>query len=134
MEGWIASREQAVAFFDQPPPDQRHGYTAARSVEATRPNRPDLVRAALLHDVGKRHAGLGPLGRAAASSAIRLGLPLTPRWAVYRDHGALAAAELAGSEPIVVDFARSHHGARPPSIDPDDWEALVAADAARVGR
>lgn len=133
-EGWLVSDTERRAFFDQPVADQRHGYGSALVVKAERPDRPDLVRAALLHDVGKRHADLGAIGRVLASVAIRLRLPLTPRWTAYRDHGELAAAELVGAEPIVTDFARHHHGRRPPTIDAEDWAALIRADTARVGR
>jgi hypothetical protein len=131
---WLSTAEEEEAFFSQPPADQRHGYRAALQVAGAAPDRPDLVRAALLHDIGKRHAGLGAPGRAFASVAIRLRLPLQPRWALYRDHGLLAAAELAGAEAVVVDFARAHHGDRPSTITPAEWETLVAADDARLGR
>ena len=100
------------------------------------PHRPDLVRAALLHDVGKRHANLGAVGRVLATLAIRLRLPLTPRWRLYRDHGRLAAAELGDEEPVVIEFARHHQIGRPPTIPAADWDILASADRARlhVGR
>jgi hypothetical protein len=134
VRGWLGDANEAAAFFGQSDADQRHGYAAARVVVDSEPKRLDLVRAALLHDIGKRHSGLGPLGRVAASVAIRLRLPLTTRWALYRDHGRLAAAELAGSEAIVVEFARAHHGDRPGSITPEDWDLLVRADSMRRDR
>lgn len=131
---WVSDPVPAAIFFDQSAADQRHGYDSALHVAAHTPRRPDLIRAALLHDVGKRHARLGAIGRSLASVAIRLGLQLRPRWALYRDHGMLAAAELADCEPIVSAFARHHHGSRPATIAPGDWTLLVAADSARVGR
>lgn len=121
------------AFFAQPVADQRHGYEAALYVLSRAPDRPDLLRAALLHDIGKRHARLGAVGRVIASLALRLRLPLTPRLALYRDHGVLGAAEMAGEASVVVEFARHHHGARPQSISVDDWDVLLAADRANVG-
>lgn len=130
----LADPAEEAAFFGQPNPDQRHGYRAARHVERAAPHRRDLVRAALLHDVGKRHSGLGPMGRVAASVASRARLPLPPRWRMYRDHGSLGAAELAHAEEPVVVFARHHHHGRPPVIDEKDWEILLAADRARWGR
>lgn len=129
---WVGSGPARDAFFAQPVADQRHGFEAALHVLSQAPDRPDLVRAALLHDIGKRHAGLGPPGRVVASVALRLGLALTPRLALYRDHGLLAAAELAGEAAVVVDFARHHHGNRPASITVDEWELLQAADRARA--
>lgn len=134
VRSWLGQGRLAEAFFAQEPFDQRHGYASALYVVARAPGRSDLVRAALLHDIGKRHAGLGAPGRVAASIAIRLRLPLGPRFALYRDHGALAAAELAGETSLVVDFARHHHGRRPGSIPEEDWGVLVAADQAQVGR
>lgn len=131
VERWLAEGPARRAFFAQPVADQRHGFAAALQVLATDSSRLDLVRAALLHDVGKRHARLGPLGRVVASFAQRLRLPLTSRMALYRDHGTLAAAELAEQERVVADFARHHHGVRPPSIPAGEWKTLVAADRAR---
>lgn len=131
---WLVSPSEMDGFFSQSGADQRHGYGSALHVLGVAPARTDLVRAALLHDIGKRHARLGTLGRSAASIAIRLGLPLPAGWALYRDHGALSAAELAGAEPAVVEFARHHHGERPATITPADWQILVRADGARIGR
>lgn len=134
VRGWLNGPDEETAFFAQKPADQRHGYASARYVASEAPERIDLVRAALLHDVGKRHANLGPISRIFASLFIRLGIPLPPRWRLYRDHGALSAAELAGAEEVVVEFARHHHGERPPTIPPDEWDMLVKADSARIGR
>jgi hypothetical protein len=130
----LHSDAEARAFFSQADADQRHGYAASLHVLAAAPDRPDLARAALLHDIGKRHAHLGPLGRVLASVAIRLHLPLPPRWALYRDHGRVGASELAGAEPLVVAFVAGHHGQRPESIDESDWRILAGADRTRFGR
>lgn len=131
VEKWLEDERARQAFFSQIPADQRHGFESALIVVDHAPQRLDLIRAALLHDVGKRHARLSPLGRVIASVAIRFGLPLTPRLALYRDHGAVAAAEFADEDPLVVEFARHHHGDRPASIEVADWEILQAADQAR---
>jgi putative nucleotidyltransferase with HDIG domain len=130
----LLREEEVDLFHAQNAADQRHGLNAARSAAALASDRPELVRAALLHDIGKRHAGLGAIGRVFASISIRLRLPLTARFRRYRDHGPLGAAELArcGAEQLVVDFARSHHAARPGSIDPAAWSVLRAADSATV--
>lgn len=119
-------------FWGQPTHDQRHGLRAARVVLAERPERTDLARAALLHDVGKRGAGLGTLGRSLASASARLGLPVTTRGRSYLDHARLGAEQLAraGSEDLVVEFARHHHdGGRPEPIGEGDWRLLMKADS-----
>lgn len=134
VRGWLRGEAETSAFFSQADADQRHGYDSARHVLAEVPGRMDLIRAALLHDIGKRHAHLGPWGRVLASVAIRLRLPLPPRWALYRDHGRVGAAELAGAEPLVVAFLAAHHGPRPASIDESDWVILTGADRTRFGR
>jgi len=93
-------------------------------------DRPDAVRAALLHDIGKRHAGLGLVGRVLASIAIRLRAPLWERARTYRDHGPIGSRELSGwaAESLVVEFARTHHGTCPPSIEPAIWQVLCESD------
>jgi putative nucleotidyltransferase with HDIG domain len=122
---------EAALFWDQPVADQRHGLESARTVAARLPDRPDLIRAALLHDVGKRHARLGVVGRSVASALELAHLPAPGRFHRYLAHGPLGAAELerAGAEEIVVAFAAAHHDRRPPQIDPVDWQILADADA-----
>jgi hypothetical protein len=129
VESWLSPAEARV-FFDQGPKDQAHGFLAGMYVSECAPDRNDLVRAAALHDVAKRHAHLGAIGRSIASIAIKARLPLTERMRSYRDHPGSGAVELraAGSSGIVVAFAAAHHGARPNEISPEDWELLVAAD------
>lgn len=132
---WVADRlapAELELFVDQQIADQRHGYAAGRHVAETSSGRPDLVRAAILHDVGKRHAGLGVLGRVLASAAIRLGVPVRGRCALYRDHDSLGASDLAaaGSHRIVVAYAASHHGRPfPEPLSPVDRTILEASDA-----
>lgn len=134
---WVRSQlrpVEASLFFAQGTADRRHGYRAGRWVAGN--DRPDLVRVALLHDVGKRHARLGVAGRVAASLLALLGRRPRGRMGAYLSHGPLAAAELAelGAEPLVVGYARHHHGARPASFDPEAWRLLEQADRARLGR
>lgn len=126
----LDSPAEAELFWGQPPADQRHGLTGARLIARERPGRRDLMRAALLHDVGKRRAGLGLWGRTWAALAARRGWKKSRRADQYLSHGRTGAEELAaaGAEETVTDYARSHHGSRPPSIPPQDWRALLRAD------
>jgi putative nucleotidyltransferase with HDIG domain len=129
VRDWL-SRDAAALFFAQKNADQRHGHHAALTLVADGIHDRDVVMAALLHDIGKRHSSLGLIGRSVASVLILLRLPLSERMRTYRDHGMVGARELAvlSMPSIVVDFAMHHHGRRPPTIDPGTWDALVAAD------
>lgn len=117
-------------FFAQDDSDQRHGYHAALSVIASGGHDDEVIVAALLHDIGKRHARLGILGRSLASVLILSGLPLSERMRAYRDHGLVAARELSalGGPPLAIDFAMHHHGERPPTIELGVWDVLIEAD------
>jgi hypothetical protein len=129
VESWLTPAE-ARLFFDQGPKDQAHGFMAGMYVWDRAPERIDLIRAAALHDVAKRHAHLGAVGRSITSIAIKARLPLTGRMRRYRDHPESGAGELkaVGSSGIIVAFAAAHHASRPGEISPDDWKLLVAAD------
>ena len=122
--------ETGEIFFSQGDADQRHGYHAALVVVAAGVTDRDVIAAALLHDVGKRHARLGIVGRSLASVLILARIPLGERLSAYRDHGMLGARELAGvgAPSLAIDFAMHHHGSRPPTINPEVWEVLVQAD------
>ncbi|HSM02843.1 MAG TPA: HDIG domain-containing protein [Acidimicrobiia bacterium] len=126
----MLSEDLARLFWSQPVADQAHAVTSARHVAELATDRPELVRAALLHDIGKRHARLGVIGRSVASVVATLRLPLRGRFAAYIEHGEAGAAELesVGAEPLVVAFARHHHGQKPRGVAAADWDALVRAD------
>lgn len=114
-----------------PAMDQTHSVRTARRVTEAEPGRFDLVRAALLHDVGKAHAGMGILGRSVSSLLAMFHLPVTARMRVYLDHGRLGSVDLvsSGETGIVVAFADGHKSASaPPGIDPADWALLRRAD------
>lgn len=131
VETWLTP-ETARLFFAQDDPDQRHGYHAALSVIAAGVDDRDVIMAALLHDIGKRHSRLGIVGRSFASVLILAHLPMTQRMETYRDHGLVAARELGelSAPSLVIDFALHHHGDRPPTIAPDVWKVLLDADQA----
>jgi hypothetical protein len=135
----ILTAAEARIFFEQSEKDQAHGFEAALVVLGSGQSTNERLRAALLHDVGKRSAGLGVLRRVAASILIKLGLPLTRSMRLYRDHGPVGAADLevAGSPQLVVEFARTHHGSRPATLSEEDWALLQSADVpsnARLAR
>jgi putative nucleotidyltransferase with HDIG domain len=130
VDGWLGHEEEPAIYWEQSVADQRHGLETARMIVAVRPDRRDLVRAGLLHDVGKRHSNLGVVGRSLASLLAKLRLPVRGSWRRYLDHGPLGAEELArlGAELLVTEFARHHHQRRPSVIAADDWELLQRAD------
>ena len=134
VTGLIDDERLLAAYLQQSAADQRHGLEAARHVRKNN-DRPDLVVAALVHDLGKRHARLGVAGRVLASVLARLHLPAPGRLGVYLDHPALGAEELRdlGLTGLVVDYTAHHHGICPESIDHDDWTLLTAADSTFTG-
>ncbi len=82
------------------PADQRHSLLVADRLVAAHPDAPRHERAAaLLHDIGKLDAGLGTVGRVAATVVVT-----GDRGRRYRDHERLGAAVLrsVGSDPRVV--------------------------------
>lgn len=116
-------------FLEQPRIDQRHGLDSMMFA-ADRTGDRDVLRAATLHDIGKRHAGLGVTGRVLASICLKLGIPVRGRFRIYRDHGPIGAAELEsiGSPRIAVEYARHHHGRRPDDVHAQMWSLLSEAD------
>jgi len=130
VAGWLSGRAQEL-FWEQAAADQRHAYEVAlRTRERLGPD-PAATRAALLHDVGKRHVRLGAVSRTLATLAGATRMPMPGTWRRYQDHGALGAADLEaiGEAPLVVAFARRPY-APPEGIDGARWDALVAADDA----
>ncbi|MCJ7780545.1 MAG: hypothetical protein MUQ27_06950, partial [Acidimicrobiia bacterium] len=84
----------AELFWSQSPPDQRHAVDVARRVRAVLPDDLGAVEAALVHDVGKRQANIGAVSRSVATVLDAVGLPLTDRMRMYRDHGRRGAIDL----------------------------------------
>lgn len=123
-------REPAFLFWDQQVSDQRHAVDMARRVSATLPGDQGAIRAALLHDVGKRHSALGALGRSLATLLDGFSLPMSARMRAYGLHGPLGADDLeaAGCGDLEISFARHHGGAMPASVEPTRWRALLDAD------
>ena len=122
--------EEAEVFWRQPVPDLSHALRGADHLAANAPGRSDLIRAFLLHDVGKRHSRLGTLRRSLVTALALIALPVGRRGRMYLDHAAIGAVELdqLGCEELVVEFARGHHGPCPPGLAMPDWALLRAAD------
>lgn len=120
----------AELFWAQGAADQRHAFDVAIGVDTVLPGDDETFVAALLHDVGKRHTGLGALRRSIATVLDGAGLPMTTPMRRYRLHGPIGAAELsaAGFDGIIVAFAAHHPDPAPEGIDEERWRVLLAAD------
>ena len=129
VAGWLRAEESAL-FWSQQVADQRHGLETARRLAATHPEDLELIRAGLLHDVGKHEVRISAWGRTWATLADLAGLPLSARYRKYRDHGPIGAAALANlnAENLVVEFAGRHPAGPPAGIDPQRWQLLLDAD------
>ena len=130
-EGWVAtvlSPPEHRLWRRMSGPDRRHAVAVARRVDkamggaAGKP----VLAAALLHDVGKVEAGIGVLGRVAATAADVAGRRPGGALGVYLRHAEVGAELLqqAGSDPVTVAWAREHH------LPPDRW--TVPADVGAV--
>ncbi len=129
VAGWLRPSEAGL-YWAQQTTDQRHGLVTARKLAARAPDDVELIRAGLLHDVGKTGVRISAFGRSLATLGDLVGLPLPARYRKYRDHGPIGGAALAdlGAEPLVVAFASRHPQGPPPDIDPVRWQLLLEAD------
>lgn len=119
-------------------PDRRHAVGVARRVERAlghEASRPVLV-AALLHDVGKVESGLRTYGRVVATVSGRVAGPdmahawrrqrgFARRVGLYLLHAEIGGdlLALAGSDPLVVAWAREHH------LPSEQWTVPAAVGA-----
>src|SRR5690348_13094971 len=105
-----------------PAADRRESVRVARQVQAELGDDPRLLAAALLHDVGKTDARLGPVGRALATVAGGIaGRDIAPAWqqrggvarrfALYLRHDEVGAGilRMADARPEAVAWAAAHH-------------------------
>lgn len=135
-----------MLFGAMPRYDRRHGMSVMQSLRERGQNDPDLLAAALLHDVGKTvspagrlrlwHRVLMVLVRAAAPGWMeRLGGEGGGAWRrafFVQAHHAEVGAELvraAGCSQVTADLVGRHERAPLPGDDPR-LAALRAADAA----
>jgi len=101
--------------------DQRHGFDVFNTLLQQGHSDPDLLRAALLHDVGKMgiclwHRVAGVLLEAFWPALLeKLAVNRPQSWLygfyIYRHHADLSAklAEGSGCSPSVVELIRGHH-------------------------
>lgn len=132
IAGWLDNDDLLTAFREQPATDQRHALRCGAFV-AAETDRVDLIQAAVLHDVGKRHVGFGVVRRSLAGIMDVLRVAPTGSFRLYNTHGPIGADELSslGAPALVIDFARSHHALRPDTISAEDWALLQASDNER---
>ena len=115
-------------FYTQRIEDQRHAVDVASRVA----NDPDLIEAALMHDIGKTAVHLGAIERSLATMWSMASLPIWGEWLSYRDHGPIGAdlLEAHGAGALAVSFTRHHPGERPDSCNRAHWISLEKADHA----
>ncbi len=120
---------KAELFWRQAPVDQRHGYQVMRRA-AERTADPEILVAALVHDVGKAGTPSGAFARSFATVFEALRIPMPSGLAAYRRHGERGADLLAGAGAgeLAIDFARRHPDPDPGPHDPGAWHTLLAAD------
>lgn len=138
------SPTQTILFLRQSVGEQRHALTVIQRLRATNQHHPDLMAAALLHDVGKILYPLSVWERALAVLGQRFARGKWFEWAngaargwrkafvvaaQHAEWGAYLAAE-ANASPLTVDLIRYHH--TPPTQAPaylvPFLSALQAAD------
>lgn len=125
---WLSPAEQKL-WARMSGPDRRHALEVARQVATELGNRDGTgvptaaLAAALLHDVGKIEAGLGTNARVVVTlTAIAAGRDRVAAWSDsaggvraragrYVTHDRIGGDLLqeAGSDPLVVSWARQHH-------------------------
>lgn len=104
-------------FYRQAPQDQRHALEVCEALRSAGYTNPDLLAAALLHDVGKAAAQLPPwmrgvlvLSEQLAPEALSEQLQDAEPFEAYVDHPEIGArwAEEAGCSALTVALIRRH--------------------------
>ncbi len=122
----LLSPSLADLFFTMTVADQRHAF----DVHMRAGSDPRLAETALMHDIGKVAAPIGPVSRSCVTVLVACHIPVAGTWAIYRDHGPIGAEMLAvaGASDFTVLFTRTYPDPAPQGIDAESWERLAAAD------
>ncbi len=130
IEALLAPGERAL-FARFLPRDQQHSYLVFRSLRDDGQDDLRLLRAALLHDIGKARERPSPWDRIWPVLVEKVAPRLAARWgagratgwrrafAIRQQHAAWGAemAAAAGSDPLVVALIRRHQDPLPPGAD-----------------
>jgi putative nucleotidyltransferase with HDIG domain len=139
----LLTPEQAVLFSRLQPGEQAHALAMHRKLVKEGENYPDLLVAALLHDVGKLRHPLNPLERATIVVARGLVPEMVRQWGSMPEEGweslpgwrrpfivaeqhAAWGADLVhqlGVSPQVEDLIRRHH--HPAGVNSDGGENIL---------
>ncbi len=135
---------QIVLFRRMQPAEQVHAYQIFKRLEAAGQTTPDLLTAALLHDVGKILVPLSIFDRIVIVLGKHLFRKVARRWAegtphgwrlpfVVAEHHAGWGADLAGqagATPLTMELIRRHHDTPIPNPDSQTEGLLAALQAA----
>ncbi len=131
---------QLILFRRMQPAEQVHAFQLFKRLEADGQTTPDLLTAALLHDVGKILCPLSIFDRVAIVLGKRLFRGAAQRWGEGTPHGwrlpfvvaekhaewGADLASQAGATPLTVELIRHHHD--PPRSNPESSaDHLLAA-------
>lgn len=136
-QGLLTATQRAL-FLRMPAPDRRHGLAVFQALRAQGVTCPDLLVAALLHDVGKTGAAPALWLRVLTVLLERFAPRLLERWGreegrgwrrslwLYRQHAVLGARQAAvvGCSPLTVALIRRHH--EPPREMASEEDRLLA--------
>ena len=135
---------QFILFRRMQPAEQVHAYQIFKLLQASGQGTPELLTAALLHDVGKILVPLSIFDRVGIVLVKHLFPSAALRWAEGTPHGwrrpfVVAAhhaewgadlANQAGASALTVDLIRHHQDSPGQSLDSDPGHLLVALQAA----